>query len=394
MLRRSCIRLVVLLSCLAAGLAAADGSRDITVSLSIRTWDKGPVEGWGMYLHSSKGDVFAETDATGVAVFHAEIGEADQRVSINVDRVVDRVRTTEAGGNQPATNTMLRTQYYFPYFNILNYDVFVDVKPGQSEYRVELVAQPAVTVKALIVDSNREVPVNTGLVYKQDASENLMYSGVSRGGQLTASGLPKGQPNEVYLWVPPFVYPMSLTAEQTADDVDLGKVLIDYRYNEPAGNNVKRTQPRDATSLKLIDFKTSGFVEARSLLSPRLGAYGLLLISTDASVIVSLEGDDSHAPGYDLANHKEMPDIPAAQYYALPGKFWARDFQVAALNAVRAGRDLTEWGIPKLTIEGGDRPQQFDFDAAAAAQAVQKMMQALAPVGQPRPAASQPAPAK
>ncbi len=94
---------------------------------------------------------------------------------------------------------------------------------------------------------------------------------------------------------------------------------------------------------------------------------GLTLVSTDGSLIVTRAMASVEGP-YRLPDG-ECPRFPAGTFYIAPGKFLGRTAQVALIERVVAGEDLSKTAIPRVTLVP-EHESQMKIDLAQAEKAI------------------------
>lgn len=159
------------------------------------------------------------------------------------------------------------------------------------------------------------------------------------------------------------LHSVRLTATQTAEDVDLGNIVI--------------TEAVPNATLKLTMNNNQGL----HLASKMLLGDSLALISADSSrmFLFDVRNDGSvHWPGENYQANYDLP-VPAGTYYIAPGSLDNRPF-LALLESIRANRhaQLDAAGIPKVTVAAG-QTESLAFDAHAAVAAIIQVGGDLAP---------------
>lgn len=158
--------------------------------------------------------------------------------------------------------------------------------------------------------------------------------------------VPRGERSKVYLAPRSgVVVPVSVDATAGAESISMGAVDVS-------------AAPHDATA-RVVTTQYDAWFQAVALdASP-----GVSLIAEDGSRVRTIRGSFD-PPGTPTMRPCDF-EVPHGAYFVVPGRWGGAGWQAALLDAIAAGADLTNSGVPKVTaVEGQTVEIQVDLMAA------------------------------
>ena len=318
------------------GDVAEEGRRIVSIYADFVAPDGEPVTNVGFaHISGRSTHIFAPTDQHGVA--------GPLRLSVPKDYPYIRVQTNAGDplkdrGDYIRRRTKLK-QLHRQYYIRTPQDVVL--LPDVSEYRVTFVLQPTITL--------------TGRVRTADGREPTKFIGLAlrgshRAGTISADGsmvfplVQAGVDNEIFFTDQRLVTSVRITAQQTATDFDLGKILL-----PEMGAAVVPMEVYAHDAGKLPD-------------DIRKGWRGATFISVDGTRILSYEAFRADLL-VDNPESDELPVVPVGSFYIAPQVFNATPGQMWLLNAIRDKRDLTGLDIPLFNVKPDVSVATLEFDA-------------------------------
>jgi len=329
---------------------SAQAPQQITVEATVVTFDGVPLENVPLILHTSSSTQFVtKTDANGVATWSAPVPPGEQRVFIQVTGGGHDEFPPEEQFPLSLHLRALVEQYFFDFLTTIALD------PNINNYTVQIIAQQTVQATGTFVDAagapvKGAISAELGSVYPtiSNADGSFVIKGLKRNGAAWLFFRSTGAGE---------VFPMRLTPQQTAADVNVGQVVL-----APAVANSFVVDPTAAQlSVRMINGQAAYEASIETKVS------GITLISMDASSMYSFMGIRGNEEGVSVLR-SGVVSVPAGSYYIF-SDYIPTIQAVAILDAIEAGVDLSGSGIPTVTLTTG---QQVDFtlDMLAAFQAI------------------------
>ncbi|HVZ93043.1 MAG TPA: hypothetical protein VG797_00890 [Phycisphaerales bacterium] len=330
---------VALLALLASGIGSrvnADPLDPITINADVRNESGDPLEGIPLVLVSSAGDVAgAVTNAQGRAVLAGSIPSGDRVVCVRVS----------GGGDdefpQEQRAALLQRMRSLFREKCIRQDWTLSRDPAQAGYTLSITANPCVAVSG-----------RTG-------TEEALVSGTVATSGVVSIEIQHQQPGWfrtrversrdtiVFISAQRRIIPVPILGTQLESDLDLG--LVAYTPSSEAGD------------LSCAFIGSADFFRRTSLLQ----APGITFVGTNGQVYTA---SAKIVPGEQPREYLQQPfslTIPPGEYYVAPASFTATAAQIALIDAVRRGDDLTNSGVPKVTTIAG-QTVNIEVDLAAA----------------------------
>jgi len=336
------IGLLVLACC--CGSASSEEFETVTVNVQVFGPDGSAIENAPVEVGTHVQSGFAMTDGNGEGTIEVLKGP-------NEDTVI--VRITH-GGFTPLVPPELRQQAITRFhelqeqYAVPTYDI-VSVTGPQIEHNITF-NQPA-QVSGRLIDENGSSLASSVAVRGLNSFGIVMPA---EDGHF-AVNVVKNAPAEIWIaGETTQLHSVTLTAQQTASDIDLGDITVDDLTTDA---NVVLTM-NNAQSLHL---------ESKIKLSDSLG-----LVSADgeALFLFDVKGDGKAYWTNSSGDPVDTLSIHAGTYYIAPGSLGNRPF-LALLESVRDGRQpqLDAAGVPKITVAPGETVN-YAFDGQTAVDAI------------------------
>lgn len=322
---------------LSADNAAARETRLITVTCAARDQGGEPLLNLPIVLESSAGAVATgTTNSDGVAVLSGAVPVADPVVGI-----------ATSGGDllglsEDERDTLLGTNIPRFLHSCFEMEYTIDLDPSVADYSIEIAAQGCVSISLSSVDQ-------AGTPILCAACSSIAEPEESRMAAATAFVLrtAHARPGFVYLTSTQRASLLRVSQAQSATDIDLGAVTLGPRTN--SGTLTITTTRVGELIAALRQFYFAGFV----------------LVSMDGTDLYPVDREFLRdGEGNYVLRALSVP-VPAGTFYVVPtgflGPAWAR----ALLDAIAAEADLTNSGVPTVTIEpNGSASVSIDVMAA------------------------------
>ncbi len=323
----------VLIACLGASACAAP----VTVSVSVETPAGAPIADAPVQVYSDDGAAFGLTSANGTVTLTIELEPGDPDI---VARLWDGSFHLDLSPDDRALAVsqfdLLRQTYHFaPHY-------FAQTDPAETQYQIEIEASPAIEATGRLVD-DQGVPI-------PDASFGIgarggQWFGVFRdaAGVFTMHGIRQGTSTELVVAMRgPQSFSIPLTAQQTAQNVDLGDVVV---------QRVDRPVELDMTLTNADDLYDPGDIALWTQVS---------LIRSDAQVVLTfpVRPPNGEVVADIVQVQTDVPRTTEGVYYLVPGPVTSPT-AFALLDALRAGQQaqLDAAGVPKITAVAGQTTQ-------------------------------------
>ena len=330
-------RIVLIFAVIASSNVAVspDDTWPIAIDVTVRDFRGAPVA--EIPVSASDGAelrVDAMTDSAGKATIELDVPIGTQQLSIA--HAFGRPSSFDDEEQMELSKriTELRQIYAIPRAHAL------PLVATQGTYQVNIVLYEAVTVRGVVVGANDEPTGHSvlGPTWQlADASgrKRFQIKGIRRGAETTVLATS---------WSPgplAIVLPIHLTARQTQNDVDLGRVVI------PDVN-------RDASVHVALS-------NVGAVLGP---AAGVTFVKTEGAIMFAVRAYDRRHPQAGTVWGNPV-QVPAGRYIVTAGNaaMAPSEEQWALLAAIREGRDLEELGLTTITLDP-EHPQTVTFDLA------------------------------
>ncbi len=325
-----------------SALARQSDLRPVTVNIAVRTQAGAPLQDVPLRCSANEDRGFGFTNAEGALTLIVNVrpDEPPLVVTVTDGRWFNLTPDTKELARE--RSRALRTQYF------INGSYLIPLTPTATDCSLEVIAQPAVTVRANLGDGGPYRPFRSFLVRGGSSGDDLDPSQ-----PFVVPGVRQGAPTDIFVRMAlrPQFHVLHFNATQTAQDINLGEIqLVDA--------------PRTATVAVTMTNLTNLFDIDGALLWDHA-----TLVSSDAQVILVFRVDQSSGTIVErlrAAPPLAMPLVPPGTFYVSPGMI-DMPLPLALFDAVRAGRqaDLDAAGVPKFTaIEGQQVTLQFDARAA------------------------------
>jgi len=224
------------------------------------------------------------------------------------------------------------------------------MKPGATDRReIKIDGLPAIHIVGALATESGRTPQSRARMFARTGGSACKPD---KNGRFKLTGVPMGEPNELFAVSIPLVANEVLTPDRTAAKVDVG-IMKPAAMTSPAPFAVRL---EGLAEFKLKQFQAGhdeGLVTGTTLISKNGSSILTYLTIDDRAVDQSIRGSN--------------PLAPPGSYYVLPGLFSGTEIHYKVLDAARAGIALSN--IPVIEVSEKE-VRDITVNAGAVAEAV------------------------
>jgi len=321
--------------------ARAQATREITVSITAHDHTGVPLANLPIVLEASTGPAaMGKTSGDGTLVLSGAVPQDDLAVGLSI-----------SGGDLPIYSQNERdTLLGINIIRFLNHcfeaNRTIVLTTEISEYAVQIGGTECVTASLSLVNETGGPVVGAACSSVAEADESRMLPASSFSLRLS-----RGQPGIVYASTEARGVLVRLTANQTQASIELGPLAFGPRTNEGTLN---------ITATRLTEMLAA----QRNLYFP-----GFMLVSPDGQGLYPTTRLFTRNAAGEYALEVVGAPVPAGTFYVVPTGYMAPPWARGLLDAIAAGADLTNSGVPRVTIEPG-QSVTMNIDVMAAYRAL------------------------
>lgn len=321
----------------------------VTVTVNVATSAGIPIVNAPIQVYSDAAVVFGFTDVAGIVMFTIELDPSDPDIVARLWNGAFHLNLSpeERELAYEQFEQLPELYHFLPYY-------FAQAVPDQTQYQINMIAQPAVQVTGRLVD-NQGLPL-AGNFFAIGVRDSAWFGEFfDANGVFTARGISQGAGAEIALVLKgPETQLIQLSAVQTMQDIALGDIVVQLH---------ERPIPLNMSITNFEDLYDPGDIALWTMIS---------LIRDDAQVLLTfpVKPPDGQVVAEVVAIQTDVPRTTEGVYYIVPGPI-AAPTALALLDAIRAGQlaALDAAGVPKFTAVAG-QTTQFTFDATLARNAI------------------------